>query len=214
MLHHESPGVDRRAVAAIPAGRWPTECPFETGDGLRDLAALLVFVEIGVIDPAEPVAADVVSRGDHRLGREGVALDGECACEDGEGKLPRSELAVDPPEPDPAAELEQALGGEVTALHRDAGVGESILRVAVSVLDRRLAALLVVENEVQREASPTWPARVGRVRPVADEVSGWLPGHGDTSTATGATSTNSSSVTPSLHISTANDPGESSTVKP
>ena len=42
--------------------------------------------------------------------------------------------------------------------------------VGVALERRPLAALLVVEDEAERDARATGPARVGRLLPVADEV--------------------------------------------
>ena len=83
------------------------------------------------------------------------------------------EDAVDAPEARAAAVLEHRLGVEVAPAggrRRADDLVEERLRLGVALERRPLAALLVVEDEAERQPRAARPLRVGRMLPVADEV--------------------------------------------
>jgi hypothetical protein len=135
--------------------------------------ALGLAGQVEVFDPAPAVAAHVEARLADGLGRGRIALEGERAAKDGEGQAALLEQAHQPPEADAAAVLEHRLGRQVAAFHalvQAVRFGEAALGVALAVLDRRLRALLVVDDEVDGQPGAVGPSGIRRVRPVADQV--------------------------------------------
>ena len=182
LLHHQAPRVDARAVAAVPAER-PLAGRLAQGlDGAPDVRALLLLRQIVVLDPPPAVRAHVeAGRPDGRGGGR-IALQRERAAEDGEGQPALLEDPHHAPEAHAAAVLEHALGGQVApgdaGIRGGAGLRPRPLREALAVGHRGLRALLVVHDEVDRDARVTGPLRVGRSLAVADQIPEIWTGHG------------------------------------
>src|SRR5690606_40937631 len=82
-LADQSPGVDARAIAAVPPERTLSDSGFERGDGTPDVLALFFFGQLVVLYPAPAVAAYVVAHFTD-LGRgQGIALERQGAPEHG-----------------------------------------------------------------------------------------------------------------------------------
>src|SRR5262249_26186197 len=161
------------SVAAVPAEGALTHRLLEGGDGTGDVLALGGARQLVVLDPPPAVAAHVVAGLADGLGGQPGALEGAGAAEDGQGRTALVEEPGESPDPDAAAVLEHALGGEVAALHTAVhalGLGETALRVALAVLHRRLRALLVVDDEVDGETGAVRPFGVRGIRTVPDQV--------------------------------------------
>ena len=80
---------------------------------------------------------------------------------------------MDAPEAGATAELEHRLGVEVAPADRRRRADDLVqvrLRLGIALERRPLAALLVVEDEAERQPRAARPLRVGRMLPVADEV--------------------------------------------
>ena len=104
-------------------------------DGGRDPAAFLVFGEPGVIGPTIAVAADVPIAGGDRGGGGRVGLERAGAAENCHRQPKAVEDAMEPPEADPRAIFEHALGAEVAARHAQIGadhLGQAAFRDAVA----------------------------------------------------------------------------------
>ena len=137
----------------------------------REVRPLLLRGELAVVDPAPPVARDLPPGVDHRPRRGGVLLERLAHREDGERHPERGHEAVDAPEPHPAPELEHRLRVEVAPADRGRRADHLVevrLRGGIALERRVLAALLVVEDEAERDALAAGPARVRRARAVAD----------------------------------------------
>src|SRR6478736_2828657 len=124
-----------------------------------------------MLDPTPAMRAHVEPRGVDRLGSGLVALERQCAGEDGHRKLALLEQTQQPPEADATAVLEHALTCEVAAkrtLVETVRLGEPELSVTLSILYRGLRALLVVHDEIQGETGAVRPLRIGRVAAVTN----------------------------------------------
>ena len=75
LLHQQTPCVDARTIAAIPAERAGPDAVLQRGDGLVDVLALLCGVEFLVFLPAPAMAADVIAGLRNSLGRRRITLE-------------------------------------------------------------------------------------------------------------------------------------------
>src|SRR5690348_2499789 len=80
-LDEQSPRVDARRVAAVPADWALPDGLRQRCNGARDFRALGFLGELEMLHPAPAVAADVEAGVPYRLRRRRVALEGECAAE-------------------------------------------------------------------------------------------------------------------------------------
>src|SRR5579885_1718766 len=172
-LDQEAARVDAGRVAAIPADGTLTHGLGERRDGAGDLRALRLLREFEMLDPAPAVAAHVEAGVADRPRRRRVALERQRAAEHGQRQAALPEDAVHAPESDAAPVLEHALRSEVAAVAQRVearALSEPALGIAVAVADRGLGALLVVPDEVEREASAAGPLGIGWRSGVAHEV--------------------------------------------
>ena len=181
VVRHQAAGVGRVA-AGVPAQR---ALAGETLDELHadlHVLALDLLGRVLVVDPAPAVAGDLVAELLERGGELGVALERHRHAEDGHRQAAALELAQEAPHAHARAVL-------VDALHRQVAVGvaggveelgEELLAAGIAVQHAVLAAFLVVEHELHRDAGAAGPVRVRRVAAVADEVAGVgrVRGHG------------------------------------
>ena len=173
MLHQESPGVHARPVAAIPAERALPHGLLQRRHRAGDARALLGHRQLIVLLPAPAMAADIVPGGADRRGRRRVAFQCQSAAEHRQRQGAFRKQPHDPPEADPAAIGEHALGRKIAAWHVrvDAAIlGQAPFRGRVAIGHRRFRAFLEVQHKVQREAGAARPFWVGRVGAVADQV--------------------------------------------
>src|SRR5713226_1050296 len=173
LFDEEAPRVHAGPVPAIPAHRPRADGLLHGLDGHLDVLALFVFGELVVLDPPPAVRTDVEPGFADGGGHRRVPLERQRAAEDGQRQPALPEEAQDAPEAHTAAVLEQAFGGEVTALDAvvgGPGLGQRGLGEAV-VVDVILGAFFVVDHEVHGDPRLARPARVGRIAAVADEVS-------------------------------------------
>jgi hypothetical protein len=169
----DEPARRVRAAAGVPPDGPPPADPLDRRDGALEMGALLLRREFPVVDPPPAVARHLPPGGHHRAGGVGVPLERLADAEDRERKPVGRDDAVHAPEPGPAAVLEHRLGVEVAPADRRRRADDLVqerLRRRVALERRVLAALLVVEDEADGDPGPIRPARVGRVRSVADEV--------------------------------------------
>src|SRR5262249_56745996 len=115
-LHHEPARVHAGPVAAVPAERALADRLLHRLDRQLNVLPLLVLAELIVLDPAPAVRADVPPGLADGRGDLGVALERERAPEHRQRQPALLEDALHAPEPDAAAVLEHALGGEIAAL--------------------------------------------------------------------------------------------------
>ena len=166
MLHEQPPGVHAR-----PSRHPPTRADARHGlEGLGrqpHVLALGRLVNLEVVDPAVPVAHDLMTQLDAGLANIGVALEPGCDGEDARRHLEPLEDAQEPPDPDARAVLERGLR-ERAALPprgRPADVGEQALGGTVPVENVPLAARLVGEVKFTVMRAPPGPSgRPGLVR--------------------------------------------------
>src|SRR5205814_2248698 len=172
LFHEETARVHAGTVAAVPAHRPLAHRLLHGLHGLADVLALLGLAELVVLHPAPAERAHVPAGIADGGGDGGVALQRERAAEHRERELALVEETLHAPEPDAAAVLEHALGGEIAALHAvvaAASLGERGLREAV-VLRVVFGAFLVVDDEVHCDAGVAGPLRVRRLAGIADEI--------------------------------------------
>jgi hypothetical protein len=108
-----------------------------------------------------------------------IALEGERGAEDGDAQIALREDAHQTPEARAAAVLVDRLDDEIalSGTKRRAGyLGEIRLGEAVAVRNRMLGAFLVVHDDLHGDPGVTGPARMRRMRAVADEIA-WIRLH-------------------------------------
>jgi len=102
--------------------------------------------------------------------QRGVALQGQRAGVERCRDLVPVDQAADPPDPHPAAVLHVGFRAEVAdfgpVLER--GLAPGVVDPVLA--ERVLAALLVVDHQVDGHERAAWPADGGRLRAVADEI--------------------------------------------
>ena len=170
-LHQDAPCVQAGGVAAIPALGAVAGGVLDDAGGLGQSVALGGLVHIGVAVPTEAVAHHIpagLADGRRRLGGALQALRHGI---DGAGQAGAGEKPMQPPEADAAAILEHALGREVTAFRQAGGaLGQGVLALRVAIGHRALAALLVIDDEVEREARTARPAGIGGIAAIAFKI--------------------------------------------
>ena len=84
---------------------------------------------------------------------------------------------MQPPEADPGAVFEHALGGEIAAGHPEIGaehLGQPALGDAVPGRIGEFGAFLEIDHEIDGDAGVSGPLGMGRLGAVADEIAGHL----------------------------------------
>src|SRR5688572_18227489 len=178
VLDHQLARV-RAGAPGVPAERPLAGKAAVDLDRAPHVLALLVDRHVLVIDPAPAVARDLVPGLEHRLDRGRVALHRHRHAIDGERQLVAREQVEDAPDADARAVLVERLHRHVAhALERLRAddLGQERLRRLVAVQDRVLAAFLVVEDEVERDAPAAGPLYLRRPCAVADEITRILHG--------------------------------------
>ncbi len=161
------------AVApGVPAGRRLAGERSDRLDAGQHVSVLRGFVDLLVVDPAPAVARDLVARFDERARDLGVALQGHAHAEYRQRQAAALELAQDAPHAHARAVFVDRLHAQVAVRvgRRARHLGEELLAAGVAMQHAVLAALLVVEDELQGHAGAPWPLRLRRMRAVADEV--------------------------------------------
>ena len=179
ILGDEAAGVGAGA-AGVPAQRALAGNLGQDLHGVTQMLALDLLGHVLVVDPLQAVARDLVAGIDHGADRRRVPLGGGGDGEDGERDPLAVEQAEQAPDADAGAVLVDLLHADVAHAFKRLGaddLGEEGLGSLVAVQDRVLAALLVVEDELQGDAGAAGPVGMGRVRPVADQVA-WIRVHG------------------------------------
>ena len=150
-------------------------------DRLEQVRALLFFVHVLVVDPAQAVAADLVAVVDHLADRLRVTLRSHGDRVDGQRDALLPEQVEDPPHAGAASVLVEGLHAHVAnTLQRLGGdhLGEEGLGLLVTVQDVPLAALFVVRG---RTRARSWRFRAiagSGCAAVTDHVAGVVIGHG------------------------------------
>ena len=136
------------------------------------MLALGRLVDLLVGNPAPAVAGDLVPELAERRRRFGMPLQRHADAEHGEREAAPLELAQDAPHADARAVLVDALHGQMTRrkARRIEHLREELLGAGVAVQYRVLAALFVIEDELQRDAGLVGPAGMRRAAAVAGEV--------------------------------------------
>src|SRR5262249_37915010 len=126
-----------------------------------------------VVDPTPAMAHDLVTRLHDGPGRLGMSFERHRDREHADLDLTLREDAHQSPEADAAAVLVHRFDLHVAhALERRHAWHflQERFGLLVAVQDRALAALLVVHDDLHREAGPPGPLRIRRMLAVADEV--------------------------------------------
>jgi hypothetical protein len=174
VLDQQFPGMDGGEGPDHPAPRRPAGGPRQGLGRPADLVALLVTAQADRVRavPVVAVGEHVMIPGPQPRAERRVPLDRQRAGGERDRDLAAVDQAAQPPDPDPAAVLHVRLGADVPDL---GPVLERVLAPGVvdAVLaERVLAALLVVDHEVDRDPGAAGPVEIGRLRAVADEIAG------------------------------------------
>ena len=86
LLHQQTPGVDARAIAAIPAERSGPDAVLQRDNSLVDVLALLGGVEFIVLLPAPAMAADVIAGLGNSLSGRRITLERQRTPKNRQGK--------------------------------------------------------------------------------------------------------------------------------
>ena len=151
-------------------------------DRAGDVAGLGLARDVAVVDPFQPVGRDLPPGGLHGEDLLGAALQRGRDPIDGD-----RQLAQDPPQtPEPGARAVIIVRFHVPVALAGPGLGaddlgQERLGGGVAMLDAVLAAFLVVQHDLDRDARAARPARVWWGGAMADQVAAvaaWLhPGH-------------------------------------
>ena len=167
--------------AGVPAERSAPCHAREALDGASDVLALDLLAHELVVDPAPAVAHDLVPRFHNGGGGLGMALERHRHGEDADLDPVAGERPHEAPEPDAAAVLVHRLDLKIShALERRQtdDLLQIRLGLGVPVQGGALAALLVVHDDLQRQASAAGPLGIGRHLAVPDEVARVLSSEG------------------------------------
>ena len=172
LLHAETDGVERRA-ALIEAERAGACDLGMDAHRFGDMARLDVGRRVAIIDPLEAVGGDFPARLVHRLNRLAIARHRHRHRIDGDGNRAVGEQTMQAPEPGPGAVFVDRL--HVHMPHARPGLsaddlGQERFGGGVAVQDVVLAALLVIDDELDRDARLVRPVGERRGAPIADHV--------------------------------------------
>ena len=149
-------------ATGVPADRPRPAQALDRLDRAAHVLPLLRLGHVDVVDPAPAVARDLPARVDHRARRLRVALERLPDGVDRQRQAVLHEDAPHAPEAGAAAELEHRLRVEVPPPH-GRGRADHLVQVRLGggvALERRvLTALLVVEDEREREPRAARPLR-------------------------------------------------------
>ena len=172
MLDQQFPGVDGGEGPDHPAARPPARGPQQRIDRPAYLVTLLVTVHADRVRavPVVAVGEHVMVPGPQPLAQRRVPFHGQRAGGKRHRDLVPVDQAAQPPDSHPAPVLHVRFGADIP----DVGpVLEGVLTPGVVdavLVERVLAAFLVVDHEVDRDPGATGPVEVGRLRAVPDEV--------------------------------------------
>ena len=177
LFGHQPHGVVGGA-ARVPAARRLAHHLGVQADRLLHVGALGGLVGILVLDPFQPVAGDLPVGLLHRRDLFGRARQRGGDAVDGDGEV--LQHPVQPPEPGPRAVFVDRFHVPVARAGPGCGtddLGEKRLGGRVAMQDVVLAALFVVQHDLQRDLRAAGPFRVGGLGAMADHVAG-VAGHG------------------------------------
>ena len=172
VLDQQFPRVDGGEGPDHPASRPLARGPQQRIDRLAYLVTLLVPVHADRVRavPVVPVGEHVMVPGPQPLGQRRVPFHGQRAGGKRHRDLVPVDQAAQPPDSHPAPVLHVRFGADIP----DVGpVLERVLTPGVVdavLVERVLAAFLVVDHEVDRDPGATGPVEVGRLRTVPDEI--------------------------------------------
>ena len=164
-------------AALVETAWWRADNLRVQADRLGYVGALLGLGDILVIDPFQPVAGDVPPRRIHRRHLPRAAR--QCGRHAEHCHRPVGQQPVKPPEPGPRPvfvdrfHVPVPLAGPGRCAH---DLGQERLRGRVAVQDVVLAALFVVDDDLDGDPRPARPGRVRRGRTKAGHVS-WIACH-------------------------------------
>ena len=172
LLHAERERVDRRAPLVEPKRALADDLGMDPY-GLGDVFGFLVGGRIAVVDPFVAVGRDLPTRFLHRRGDLRIARQRGRDGEYGRGSLTLGEHSVQPPKAGARSVFIDRLHVHVALARPGRGahdLGEKRLRCGVAVQNIVLAALFVVDHELQRDPRPARPIGERRRPAVADHV--------------------------------------------
>ncbi len=158
-------------LAAVPAQRPLTDSLLDRRDGALDRLALLVAGHLEVVHPPVAVTGDLVATLGQLLRDRDVPLESHRGRDTGHidaGVGEDPELA---PDPGARAIFVGGLDGQVAHAFL---LVRQLVQVLVEVIAhgvRLLGTLFIVEDDLDRDLRPAWPADLGRVLAVADQLS-------------------------------------------
>ena len=165
LLDHQSARC-LRDPACVPAHRPLPAGPLDRLDRVSHVGALVLLGHVQIVNPAPAVARHFPACLDHRSRGGRVTLERLAHRVDGERQAVGLEDAVNAPEARATAVLEHRLGVEVAPAGRRRRAHDFVqerLRLGIALQRRPLAALLVVEDEAERQPGAARPLRVGRM---------------------------------------------------
>ena len=168
-------------AACVPADRRTARRLLDHLHGLLHVVEFLLEREVLVVDPAPAMARYLVTGLGHRLAGVGIEFQRTTDCPRREAQVPFLEQPKDAPEAGAAAVLVHRLGREIAATHdRRAArrLGQEDFGGGITVQDRILSALLVVQNEAHRDTGVAGPLGIGGIGAVADQVAVEMIVHG------------------------------------
>ena len=172
ILDEEPSRADARPVSAVPARRGFTENLRETRNRPLDLLPLFSLAELEMLDPAPPVAANIMAGSLDRLRRFRLALQRQGAGEDGHRQVALGKQAHDPPEANPAPKLEHRFSSHVAFAHGHGRgkLGQAEIADAIVVSEAVFGSLLKVEDKIDGDARAIRPMGIGRELTVSNYV--------------------------------------------
>ena len=162
-----------RAAAGVPAQRRLAHDLGVEADRISHLRALGSDVVVLVVDPLEAMAGDLPAGLAHRLDLRGRARQGRRDTIDGERHVVPGEEPMQAPEPGPGSVLVDRFHAPVPLAGPGLGthdLREERLGRGIAVQQAVLAALLVVQHELDGDPGTLGPIRRRRPRPVAQHV--------------------------------------------
>src|SRR5258706_12724431 len=166
---------ERAEPSRVPAERTAARRLRQALDREPDVLALDRLAHELVVDPAPAVAHHLVAGLDDRPRRLRVPFERHRDGEEADRDPALGEEAHEPPEAGAATVLVDRLHLEIAHAAERLGADhlpQEGLRFGVAVEDRSLAALLVVDDDLQGQARLAGPLRIGWGPAVADQVTG------------------------------------------
>ena len=171
LFSHQTQGI--WAIAAgIPAFGMVTQQVRQHFHALAHMLALDFFGHVLVVNPAVAMASDLMTQAHEFLCQLGMTLQRHAHPKHGHGQATLLKLVQNPPDTGTRAVFVNGFHGQVTVRvsGRTNNFGQELLGARVTVQDAILAAFLIIQDKLHRNARPIRPLCMGHVFTVTDQV--------------------------------------------